>query len=272
MAVKQTHDFIISIEGIGSSGKTTQLGLLAESLRPSYNVISHKIINRKLLESVLSPLSASRHERIWVANLPEVEIGSDLLAFEALYYQRYSMLKAEVGTKPHIFIIERYLYSSLVHVAARAALKEIAKTMKSASSAPGVLAEVIRNKSGYDSIRFETLVEKYASGGIADAKEHIDAIYSAFRGARGIVPWPEIVFVLDMPVRDIKPREVKRENRAYTDGDILYYTVVRNLYKYVLKKEPGLIYLIDGTKEPEEISSELLKIVKRKCSLKDYRK
>ena len=187
MAGGAKPDFIISMEGIGSSGKTTQLSLLAESLRADYNVTAHKIISRKLLENALKPLSSGKSERIWVANLPNVEIGVDLLAFLALYTQRYSIVKSEVGAKPHIFIIERYLYSPFTHVAARAVLKEIAGQLGSDSFEPGVLAEIIARKSAQSGTGFNELAEKYKKIGLKNASGKIDSLYKAFVGASGIV-------------------------------------------------------------------------------------
>lgn len=265
-------DFIISMEGVGSSGKTTQIGMLAESLRSGYRVTSHKIINRNLLENALKPLSSGKRETIWVANLPEVTVGADLLAFLALYMQRYSVIKAEIGDKPHIFLIERYLYSPFTHVAARAVLHEIAKEMRSSSSAPGKLAEQIREESAAKRVPFESLIAQYGNIGMKNARREIDALYEAFIGVRSIVSWPNIVFVLDLPVRAIKPREVKRENRAYTLGDVLYYSIVAELYRKIAKKEQGRVYLIEGTAQPDEIAKKILVIVKRKCNLRAYRK
>ena len=265
-------DFIVSMEGIGSSGKTTQISMLAEALRSKYNVTSHKVINRDLLEGMLKPLSSGQAETIWVANLPDVEIGADLLAFLALYMQRYSVIKEEVGGRPHIFLIERYLYSPFMHVAARVVLSEIEKAMKSGSSAPGRLANQIQKESTAKGVPFESLVRMYKDIGMKMAGKRIDALYRAFTGASSIVAWPNLVFVLDVPVKAIKPREVKRENRAYTLGDILYYEIVADLYKRIAKREPKRIYLIDGTAAPELIAESILRIVKRRCNLETYKR
>ncbi|MCL4379273.1 MAG: hypothetical protein M1160_00330 [Candidatus Marsarchaeota archaeon] len=265
-------DFIISMEGVGSSGKTTQIGMLAESLRSGYRVTSHKIINRNLLENALKPLYSGERETIWVASLPDVTVGADMLAWLALYMQRYSAIKAEVDEKPHIFLIERYIYTAFTHAAARAVLREIAKVMGDSSHAPGRLAEQIQKESVAKKVHFERLVAQYKNTGMKNAGNEIDALYKTFAGARNIVTWPNLVFVLDLPVELIKPREVKRENRAYTPGDVIYYSIVAELYRRVAKREKGRVYLIDGAAPPAEVAKKISAIVKRRCKMRAYKK
>ena len=266
------HNLVISFEGIGSSGKTTQADLLTENLWKDHNVVMNKIINRELLASALKPFSDKPAEKFWVAYLPEVELGTDLIAFMALYKHRYSQIVSQIQKAPYVIIIERYLYSAFAQAATRIALDQIAKIYKSKSISPETLAEMMLEESKKKNTAFEELVERNASLGLANRRADIENLYKVFVGFKRIIEWPKLTIVLDIPIKDVKSREIRRENRAYTRGDVLYSTVVSKVYRFLARKEPRSVYVIDGSRAKEEISDEILKLVKRKCDLARYKK
>lgn len=272
MAGNEKEDFVISIEGIGNAGKTTQIRLLTESLWNDYNIAAHKIINRKLLEDALKPLSNGPKEKFWVAYFPQVEIGVDLLAHTALYGQRFVEIRRELPPIPYIIVVERYLYSGLMHAATRAVLKEMAKFFKSGSFAPEFLAELVRKEAIEKKIEFIDLVEQYANIAGKNAAPEVNRLYEVFLDMEKIMKWPDLVFVMDLPVRQVRFRELKRENRAYTDGDVIYWTIATRMYRLAAEREPDRVHLIDGSREPEDIRKEIAKIVKKKCKLRNFRK
>ncbi|MCW6160349.1 MAG: hypothetical protein LVQ95_04670 [Candidatus Micrarchaeales archaeon] len=272
MAKNVKEDFVISIEGIGNAGKTTQIRLLTESLWNNYNIAAHKIINRKLLEDALKPLSNGPKEKFWVAYFPQVEIGVDLLVHTALYDQRFVEIRKELPPIPYVIVVERYLYSGLMHATTRAVLREMAGFFKSGSFAPEFLAEVLKKEALEKNIAFMDIVEQYTSLAIKNTKGEVNRLYEVFLDMEKIIKWPNLVFVMDVPVEKVRYRELKRENRAYTDGDVIYWTIAMRMYRLAAEREPSRIFLIDGTQEQDKIAKEISKIVKKKCKLRDYRK
>lgn len=267
----EKDDFVISVDGIGSSGKTTQIRLLTEALWEGHNIAAHKIINRELLENALKPLSKEPKEKLWVAYVPNVEIGVDLLAFMALMKQRYHEIKLELGPIPHIILIERYIYDAWMHAATRAVLKEIAGFLKSRNFGPEYLAELIKKESIEKRIDYYDLVEQYKNLGMKKAMPELENLYAVLGPLKKIMKWPNLTLIIDVPIREVKTREVKRENRAYTDGDVIYFSIWPDLYRMLEKREDN-VFIIDGTKDEKEISAGILKIVRKKCKLRDYKK
>ena len=92
-----------------------------------------------------------------------------------------------------------------------------------------------------------------------------------FSGISNIVRWPDLTIVLDVPVKDIKPREMLRENRAYTQGDLLLSTLVAEMYKVLARKAPDRVKVIDGRLDSAEISAKITALVKVK-NLERFRK
>lgn len=265
-------NLIISFEGIGSSGKTTQADILTERLWKDYRVVMNKIINRELLASALKPFSDRPAEKFWVAYLPEVELGTDLIAFMALYKHRYAQIVSQLPKARHIIIIERYLYSSFAQAAARMVLDEISKACKCSSTSPDMLAELMLRESQRKHAEFESVLEKYTSMGIARRRADIENLYQFFLGFKRIMEWPRLTVIFDVPIKDVRLREIRRENRAYTDGDVLYSTIVSKLYGFMARKEPESVFTIDGSGTREEIADEVLKLVRSRCKLSAYRK
>lgn len=271
----KTDGMIVSFEGIGSSGKTTQSDLLAANLWKRYNVSVHKMINRKLLESVIKPLlpfSSKPNQRLWVIDVPEVEEGTDLLVYMALMKQRLAEISAAGGSAPRILILGRYIDSVFAHSATRIVLGEMARMLGVQGAAPEDIAKRMLAESSRKTASYDGLLAKYAGAAEGRCKGRIESLYKAFTGLRHIVRWPDITVVLDVRAADIKGREVRRENRAFSPGDVLYFAITSDIYKFLAKKEPKRVSLVNGIGDREEIAKDVLKIVTRKGSLAAYEK
>ncbi len=262
-------NLIISFEGIGSSGKTTQADMLASDLWKSHYIALHKMINRKLLERALTALSNGPSEKLWVADLPRVDFGTDLLVFMALMKERYAQIKDQL-VEPHIILMERYIDSVFVHAASRIVLEEIKEKHSYRSAAPEELAANLRALAYNKKMMYEDIVDAYVTEGVRNSSEQIEKLYRTFVGIKEIMRWPDLTFVIDLPIKEVRFREVGRENRVYSDGDVVYAIIVNRLYKVLAKKEPRRIYIINGARDTGEVSKDIERIVKKKFRLNRY--
>jgi thymidylate kinase len=265
-------NLIISFEGIGSSGKTTQAAMLAGSFWSKYNTAVHKMINRKMLQATLKPFSRKPVEKLWVAQLPQVEEGTDMLVYMALMKQRYAEILEELGGKPHIVLLGRYIDSVFAHAATRIVLGAIAAKRRLASNDPESLSKLIYADSQREGLQFEPLVDKVVGAELKACAKKVETLYAAFSGLRNTVRWPDMTIVLDVPVSKMSEREARRENRAFSQGDMLYFTITSRAYRFLKRKEPKRIYLVDGYREREAIAKEIFGLVTKKFNLSKYRK
>jgi thymidylate kinase len=265
-------DLLISLEGIGSSGKTTQGDMLAACFWKKYRIAFHKVVNRKLLQNTLEPLSQKESYKFWVANLHYVEIGTDLLAFTALMNERYHSIRSMLKSKPYLIILERYVDTVFAYTAARFALKHIADSYNLKSFAPEEVALAIQARADKTKVPFEELAEKSAETGFRAAIEEIELMHETFKCMKNIVRWPDLTIVLEVPVDRIKSREIKRENRAYTIGDVLLSGIINRIYLFMAKKEPARIRILDGEQDPSVLCDQITSIIKKKYALSDYAK
>jgi thymidylate kinase len=272
VAGTKKENLVVSFEGIGSSGKTTQAAMLAGSFWKKYNTAVHKMINRKLLQRALKPLPHGQSEQLWVANLPRVEEGTDMLVFMALMKQRYSEIREGLGKAKSIIILGRYIDSVFAHSATRIVLSQLASEYKTASHSPEELAMLIYQESQKKGMLFEALLDRRIAEAVRLSRSKVEALYKAFFGLRYIMRWPDITIVLDLPISAAHQREIRRENRAFSKGDSLYFAITSKMYKFLERKEPSRIRIVDGNREREEIAKEVLDIVTKKRKLDAYRK
>jgi thymidylate kinase len=148
----------------------------------------------------------------------------------------------------------------------------LAKVYRSRSASPEVLAELMLEESKKKKLSIEDLVDRSAALGFERRRKDVEELYKAFIGLNRIIKWPTLTIVLDVPIKDVRSREIRRENRAYTRGDVLYSTIVSRVYRFLARKEPKRIYVIDGAREEKEIGDEIFRLVKKKCRLDRYRK
>ncbi len=230
------------------------------------------MFTHKMLEAALGAISKNPREQMWSAFLPKVDPGVDLLVFMALLKQSYADLVAEFDGVPHIVIMGRYVDAAFTHSATRVVLIQIAKTLGAETSSPQGLAKLISAESLRTHVEFEVLVGEYAQKCMKKCVREINILYQIFISLKPLIRWPDLTIMLDLPIKDIKVREVRREQRVYNNGDILYSSITAELYKFLVIRELGRIDLIDATRSREDIAAEVQSLILRKFNLGDYRR
>lgn len=246
--------------------------MLAGSLWRRHNVVVHKMINRKMLERALKPFPHGSSEKLWTAQLPQVEEGTDMLVYMALMKQRYSEILEALRDTPYIILLGRYIDSVFAHAATRIVLNQIASDRKSANKGPESLSKLLYEESQRKGLIFESFVDKCADDEVRKCRNKIERLYTAFAGLRSIVRWPDLTIVLDIPTSKVRERESRRENRAFTQGDILYFAITTQIYGFLAKREPNRVYMVNGHREREKIAKEILGLVRKKYRISAYRK
>ncbi|MEM3215997.1 MAG: hypothetical protein QXS17_03725 [Candidatus Micrarchaeaceae archaeon] len=228
---------IISLEGIGGAGKSTQLELLKrdESWRNGVKVEFVKGVSRKSMADSLRAFEDREKERLWVAYLPNVHPGTDMLAFIAYMNENCitieEKLKQSNNDTQTIIIFDRYIDTAFTHAAAR----------------------IILSKD-------------------PEQERKISELYSAYVALKPIIRWPDLTIVIDTPLEISEARAIQREGKFYEGNDREGFQIISDLYKWLAKVEPQRVRFVDGAQDADEIHNEIVKLIRNSMGNKDVSK
>ncbi|MCL5434265.1 MAG: hypothetical protein M1559_00945 [Candidatus Marsarchaeota archaeon] len=229
MAQRDKQSFLISFEGIGAAGKSLQVDLLRKDpdLQKRMSIKVAKGVSRQSMQESLWSFRNRETERLWVTVLPKVHPGTDMLMFIAAMNENCLTMKDEL-----------------------------------ASEQDGKLKVIIFDR--YIDTALTHAVARATLAGEHEDGPAIKSLFSTFFALKGYIEWPDLTIVIDTPIEVAEGRAMKRENHGYSETDRKGFSIISGAYRKLASYEPGRVHFIDGRNSPEEILSEIKKLITEK--------